>query len=60
VFFKNKKQEGKTDPIWGLVPVGGGTCKERVKAAECSVLLYENGKMQQVETIPEMGDGKGK
>jgi hypothetical protein len=23
-FFKNKGQEGKTGPILGLVPVGGG------------------------------------
>jgi hypothetical protein len=22
-FFKNKGQEGKTGPVWGLVPVGG-------------------------------------
>jgi hypothetical protein len=22
--FKNKEQEGKTGPVWGLVPVGGG------------------------------------
>jgi hypothetical protein len=22
-FFKNREQEGKTGPVWGLVPVGG-------------------------------------
>jgi hypothetical protein len=23
-FFKNEEQEGKTGPVWGLVPLGGG------------------------------------
>jgi hypothetical protein len=23
-FFKNREQESKTGPVWGLVPVGGG------------------------------------
>jgi hypothetical protein len=23
-FFKNEGQEGKTSPVWRLVPVGGG------------------------------------
>jgi hypothetical protein len=22
-FFKNGEQEGETDPVWGLVPMGG-------------------------------------
>jgi hypothetical protein len=29
-FFHNGEQEGKTGPVWGLAPVGGGGCKERV------------------------------
>jgi hypothetical protein len=29
LFFKNRKQEGKTVPVWELVPVGGGGDKER-------------------------------
>jgi hypothetical protein len=35
-FFKNKGQEGKTGPVWGLLPVGEGRYKERMKEAECS------------------------
>jgi hypothetical protein len=26
-FFKNREQEGKTGPVWGLVQVGGGRIK---------------------------------
>jgi hypothetical protein len=29
-FFKNRGQEGKTGPVWGLTPMGGGEHKERV------------------------------
>jgi hypothetical protein len=29
-FFKNRRQAGKTDPICGFSPVGGGGYKERV------------------------------
>jgi hypothetical protein len=29
-FSQNVEQEGKSSPVWGLVPVGGGECKERV------------------------------
>jgi hypothetical protein len=29
-FFKNIEQEGQTDPVWVLAPVGGGGYKERV------------------------------
>jgi hypothetical protein len=29
-FFKNGEQEGKIGPVWGLVSVGGGGCKEKV------------------------------
>jgi hypothetical protein len=28
LFYKNKVQEGKTGPVWELVPVGGGRYKE--------------------------------
>jgi hypothetical protein len=28
--FKNVEQEGKTGPVWGLLPVGGGGIKEKV------------------------------
>jgi hypothetical protein len=28
-FFKNGEQEGKTDPVWGLAPMGEGY-KERL------------------------------
>jgi hypothetical protein len=27
-FFKNREQESKTDPVWGLAPVGG---REEIK-----------------------------
>jgi hypothetical protein len=30
-FFKNEGQEGKKDPVWGLLLVGGGGHKERVQ-----------------------------
>jgi hypothetical protein len=46
-FFKNGGQEGKTGPVWGLVPVGAGGYKERVSGvnvAEYYVLRYENEK----------------
>jgi hypothetical protein len=33
--FINGKQESKTGPVWGLVPVWEGF-KEKVKEAECS------------------------
>jgi hypothetical protein len=34
-----------------------GGYKERVKEAECSRdIMYENGKMRPVETIPGMGE----
>jgi hypothetical protein len=29
-FFKNREQEGKTGPVWGLPPMGGGEHKESV------------------------------
>jgi hypothetical protein len=33
-FSKNEGQQGKTGPVWGLVPVGGGGYKERVTEDE--------------------------
>jgi hypothetical protein len=30
-FLKNEGQEGKTGPVWGWGPVGGGGHKEKVK-----------------------------
>jgi hypothetical protein len=48
LFFKNREQEGKTGPVWRLVPVGGGGYKERTKEAECSGnILYSCMKMEQ-------------
>jgi hypothetical protein len=64
-FFKNIGQEGKTGPVWGLVPVcvyeGGDIRKgcRRVNMLKCYVLVYENGKMRPVETILRMGGIKG-
>jgi hypothetical protein len=56
-FSQNGKQEGRTGPVWGLVPVGGGGCKERVWKY---VLRYENGKMRTGQPLPGMeGQKKG-
>jgi hypothetical protein len=55
-FFKTGEQEGKTGPIWGLAPVGGGGYKERcrrVNMVEYYALMNENGKMRPAE----MGEG---
>jgi hypothetical protein len=57
------EQRGKTGPVWGLSPVGGGGYKEkvrRVNMGEYYALMYENGKMRSVETIPGMGGGEDK
>jgi hypothetical protein len=47
---KNREQEGKTGPVWGLVPMGGGEDirkgYRRVNMVEYYVLMYENGKMR--------------
>jgi hypothetical protein len=34
LFFKNERQEGKTGPVWPLVPMGGRGYKERMKEGE--------------------------
>jgi hypothetical protein len=39
-FFKNREQEGKTGPVWGLEPVGGR------KEGECSENIYSCMKME--------------
>jgi hypothetical protein len=43
-----------------LVPVGGDIrkCCRRMKCYKYYVLVYENGKMRPVETIPGMGGGR--
>jgi hypothetical protein len=42
-FFKNGEQEGKTDLVWGLVPVGGG--EDIGKGCSGNITYsYENGK----------------
>jgi hypothetical protein len=44
-----------TGAIWVLVPVGEGGYKER-NMVDYYALMYENGKMRPVETVPGMGD----
>jgi hypothetical protein len=53
-----KDRKVKTGPIWGLIPVGGGRCKERVNEGEYSgnILMYENG-TRPVESTLRMGGG---
>jgi hypothetical protein len=61
-FFKNKGQEGKTVPAWGLVPVGGEGYREGVKEDEYggdamySCMKMEK-KMRPIDTIFGSGDG---
>jgi hypothetical protein len=58
-FFKHRGQEGKTGPVWGLAPVGGGGYKERVwevNMVEYYALMYENGKMRPVDSRNGGGD----
>jgi hypothetical protein len=58
------KQEGKTHPIWELVPLGGRRIQEKGIRVwiwwKYQVLVYENGKMRYAETIPGMGEGRDK
>jgi hypothetical protein len=55
--MENKK--AKTDPVWGTGTVGRDVGKRyrRVNMVEYYVLMYENGKMRPVETIPGMWGG---
>jgi hypothetical protein len=39
-FSKKLRAEGKTVPIWDLVPVGGRGYKERVHEGEYAEILY--------------------
>jgi hypothetical protein len=38
--FKTEEQEGKSGPVWGLVPAGGGGCKERVWEVNMVEILH--------------------
>jgi hypothetical protein len=56
-YFKNEEQEGKTGPVWGLVPMGGGDIRKGCRGWiwwKYYVLMYENEKMRPVETTPGM------
>jgi hypothetical protein len=60
-FSKNGEWEGKTGPVWGLVPVEGEDIRKRcrrIKVWKYCALLYENGKVRPVETIPGRGEGR--
>jgi hypothetical protein len=57
-FFKNRGREGKTSAAWELVSVSGEDIRKgysRVSLVELYVLMYENGKMRPVETVPGIG-----
>jgi hypothetical protein len=56
-FFKNEGQEGKTGPVWGLVPVGIGKDIRGWIWWKCCILMHKNGKMRPVETTLRMGEG---
>jgi hypothetical protein len=59
-FFKNGEWEGKTRSVWGLAPVGGGGCKERVQRmnmVEYYALVYENGTMRNCRNYSRNGEG---
>jgi hypothetical protein len=46
-FLTNGEEEGKTGPVWGLVPVGWGRYKEgctKVSMVEMLCTYYEYGK----------------
>jgi hypothetical protein len=58
--FSKTGQEGKTGPIWGWLHRGGEDVRKgcgRVNLVEYYALMYENGKMRPVETVPGMGEG---
>jgi hypothetical protein len=60
LFFKNREQEDKTGPAWVFGSSGKGEDIKkgyrRMKMVKYYVLMYENGKMRLVETIPGMGE----
>jgi hypothetical protein len=49
-FFKNREQEGKTGPVWGLAAVGRGGYKERVWEGEYGGILYTHEQKWKTET----------
>jgi hypothetical protein len=59
--FKNRGQEGKTGPVWGLALAGVGRIlgKGVTGCIWCKyyIYMYVNGKMRPVKTIPGMGEG---
>jgi hypothetical protein len=54
------KTEGRMGLVWGLVLWEGKDIRKnskRMNMVEILVLMYENGKMRPVETIPGMEEG---
>jgi hypothetical protein len=59
-FFENGEQEGKIGPVCGVGTSGRGDIRKRsrrMNVVKCYPLVYENGKMRPVETIPGMRRG---
>jgi hypothetical protein len=60
-FVKKREQQGKTGPVWELLPVGRQEdirkgCR-RVNMVEYYALVNENGKMRPAEAIPGIRGG---
>jgi hypothetical protein len=60
--FKNEVREGQTGPVWRFGTSGRGEdvrqgCR-RVNMVDYYILMFVNGEMRYVETIPGMG-GRG-
>jgi hypothetical protein len=55
LFSKNEGQESETNPVWELVPMGGGKAKGKGEGGQIqwkySVSIYENGQMRHIETV---------
>jgi hypothetical protein len=45
-FFKNKRQEGKTGPVWGFVPMTGRGYRDGVKEGNMVEILCTHVKME--------------
>jgi hypothetical protein len=61
-FYKIGEQGQNRSYLWGWYQWEGGGYKERVKEGEYgtnTVHTCVNGKMRPVETVPEMGKGRG-
>jgi hypothetical protein len=56
---KNDGQEGKTGPVWELALVGGEDIRKGCRRVKYYILMYENGKIRPVETIPGLWGGVG-